>query len=78
MLYEVITNPQQQNELDAIARSQSLPAGFVLRAKILLLLADGFCYDAIKEKLDTTAPTIGCVTSCSNFARNQCSSYNFV
>ena len=51
-------NPQQQNELDAIARSQSLPAGFVLRAKILLLLADGFSYDTIKEKLDTTAPTI--------------------
>jgi len=51
-------NAQQQRELDEIARSQSLPAGFVLRAKILLLLADGFSYDAIKEKLDTTAPTI--------------------
>jgi transposase len=49
---------QQRSELDEIARSRSLPAGFVLRAKILLLLADGSSYDAIKEKLDTTAPTI--------------------
>ena len=50
--------PGQRGELNEIARSQSLPAGFVLRAKILLLLADGCSYDAIKEKLDTNAPTI--------------------
>ena len=51
-------NEHQRRDLDEIARSQSLPAGFVLRAKILLLLADGLSYDAIKNKLDTTAPTI--------------------
>ena len=51
-------NARQRSELNEIARSRSLPAGFVLRAKILLLLADGCSYDAIKEKLDTTAPTI--------------------
>lgn len=51
-------NRRQRSELQEIARSGSLPAGFVLRAKILLLLADRFCYDAIKAKLDTTAPTI--------------------
>ena len=45
-------------ELDEIACSQLLPAGFVLRAKIVLLLAEGYPYDAIKNKLDTTAPTI--------------------
>lgn len=49
---------RQRDELEEIARSQSLPAGFVLRAKILLLLADDASYDAIKAKLDTTAPTI--------------------
>jgi transposase len=48
----------QRLDLEDIARSQSLPAGFVLRAKIILLLADGCSYDAIKSKLDTTAPTI--------------------
>ena len=45
-------------DLNEIARSLSLPAGFVLRAKIILLLADGFSYDVIKARLDTTAPTI--------------------
>src|SRR5271156_3424134 len=45
-------------ELEEIARSQALPAGFVLRAKIVLLLAEGMPYEAIQAKLDTTAPTI--------------------
>jgi len=49
---------RQRSELQEIARSGALPAGFVLRAKILLLLADGVSYAAIKDKLDTTAPTI--------------------
>lgn len=49
----------QRTEIEEIARSQSLPAGFVLRAKILLLLADGLSYQAIAKKLDTSAPTIG-------------------
>lgn len=54
----VVLNSQQRSELEEIARSGSLPAGFVLRSKILLLLADGFSYEAIQDKLDTTAPTI--------------------
>lgn len=41
-------NQEQRGELQEIARSQSLPAGFVLRAKVLLLLAGGASYDAIK------------------------------
>lgn len=49
---------QQRSELQEIARSGSLPASFVLRAKILLLLANGLSYAAIRDKLDTTAPTI--------------------
>jgi transposase len=49
---------RQRTDLEEIARSLSLPAGFVMRAKIVLLLADGVSYDAIKAKLDTTAPTI--------------------
>lgn len=54
----VILNKRQREELERIARSGSLPAGFVLRAKILLALAAGMGYAAIKDKLDTTAPTI--------------------
>ena len=43
---------QQQADLEEMARSQSLPAGFVLRAKIVLLLADGWSYQAVARKLD--------------------------
>ena len=50
---------QQQADLEEIARSQSLPAGFVLRAKIVLLLADGWSYQAVARKLDTSTPTVG-------------------
>ena len=49
----------QCSELEEIARSQSLPAGFVPRAKIVLLLAEGFSYQAVADKLDTSAPTVG-------------------
>jgi transposase len=51
--------PLQRSELEEIARSQSLPAGFVQRSKILLLLADGLSYQAVADKLDTSTPTVG-------------------
>jgi len=51
--------PQQRSELEEIARSQSLPAGFVQRSNILLLLADGLSYHAVAAKLDTSTPTVG-------------------
>jgi transposase len=51
--------PQQRSDLGEIARSQSLPAGFVQRSKILLLLADGLSYQAVADKLDTSTPTVG-------------------
>jgi hypothetical protein len=38
--------------------SRSLPAGFVFRAKLILMLAEGVPFAAIKERLQTTAPTI--------------------
>jgi transposase len=36
----------------------SLPAGDVLRARMILMLADGRSYFEIQERLETTAPTI--------------------
>ena len=47
---------QQRMDLNEIARSLSLPAGFVLRAKIILLLANRSSYNTIKAKLDTPPP----------------------
>jgi len=48
----------QRAELTEIAQSRSLPAGYVFRAKLILLLAEGVSYDQIKRRLQTTAPTI--------------------
>jgi len=44
--------------LTAIAQSRSLPAGYVFRAKLILLLAEGLSFNTIKQRLQTTAPTI--------------------
>ena len=49
---------QQRADLNEIAQSRSLPAGFVFRAKLILMLAEGVPFAAIKERLQTTAPTI--------------------
>ena len=38
--------------------SRSLPAGDVIRARMILMLADGRSYTEIQERLQTTAPTI--------------------
>lgn len=48
----------QREELTSIAQSRSLPAGYVFRAKLVLMLADGFSFSAIQHMLQTTAPTI--------------------
>jgi len=49
---------QQRTDLNEIAQSRSLPAGFVFRAKLILMLAEGVPFAVIKERLQTTAPTI--------------------
>jgi len=55
---DIVLTDSARVDLEEMARSQSLPAGFVLRAKIIVLLAEGWSYAAIQSKLDTTAPTI--------------------
>jgi transposase len=49
---------EQRRDLNEIAQSRSLPAGFVFRAKLILMLADGHSFSVIKPRLQTTAPTI--------------------
>src|SRR3954468_20026400 len=41
-----------------MTQSRTLPAGDVMRARMLLLLSEGVPYRKIQEVLDTTAPTI--------------------
>ena len=48
----------QRDELIAISQSRSLPAGYVFRARLILMLADGLSFAAVQRQLQTTAPTI--------------------
>lgn len=41
-----------------MTQSRALPAGDVMRSRMILLLADGIAYQKIQDLLDTTAPTI--------------------
>jgi transposase len=54
----VVLDEEQQLELSRIAQSRSLPAGYVFRAKLILMLAEGASFSTIKQRLGTTAPTI--------------------
>jgi transposase len=55
---DIMLSGDQQLELSLIAQSRSLPAGYVFRARLILLLAEGASFSAIKQRLGTTAPTI--------------------
>jgi transposase len=55
---KLILNASRQDELVAISQSRSLPAGYVFRAKLIVMLAEGASFRTIKHKLGTTAPTI--------------------
>jgi hypothetical protein len=54
----VVLGEDQQLELSRIAQSRSLPAGYVFRARLILMLAEGASFGTIKQRLGTTAPTI--------------------
>ena len=58
MVNELLLTKDQQAQLSSIAQSRSLPAGYVFRAKLILMLADRASFSAIKQRLQTTAPTI--------------------
>jgi hypothetical protein len=55
---EIVLNEDQQLELSRVAQSRSLPAGYVFRARLILMLSEGASFSTIKDRLRTTAPTI--------------------
>ena len=55
---EVSLTHDQRSELSSIAQSRSLPGGYVFRAKLILMLAEGNSFNTIKRQLQTSAPTI--------------------
>jgi len=54
----VVLNDEQLMELGRIAQPRSLPAGYVFRARLILMLAEGASFSTIKQRLRTSAPTI--------------------
>ena len=54
----LILTEDERRELQQMAQSRTLPAGDVMRSRMILLLADGVSYQRIQDSLDTTAPTI--------------------
>ena len=54
----ITVTPAQRGELQAHLRRRNLPASVAVRMRIILMLDEGASYSDIKEKLDTTAPTI--------------------
>lgn len=55
---EVLQSEEQSKELNSIAQSRSLPAGYVFRARLILMLVEGATFSMIQKQLRTTAPTI--------------------
>lgn len=54
----LILSKDERDELTRWAQSRTLPAGDVLRARLILALADGLSYREIEKRLRTTPPTI--------------------
>jgi len=49
---------EQRDELEEWAQSRSMPAGDVVRARLMLALADGLTYREIQRKYGASAPTV--------------------
>lgn len=56
--HDVVLSDEQRRELNSIAHSRSLPAGYVFRARLILMRAEGASFSTIQQQLRTTAPTI--------------------
>jgi transposase len=54
----IVLAPEQRAELESMTRSTKVRAGLARRARIVLSLAEGLPYDAIREQLGASATTI--------------------
>jgi transposase len=55
----IVLTTEEREQLEAIQRSRSMPAGIVRRAKIILFSADGMSNADIAERLDASPFTVG-------------------
>jgi transposase len=56
----LVLTEEQRNELIRISQSRLLPAGYVKRAMLIVLLGEGVSYSEIRSRLETSKPTIVC------------------
>src|SRR6185369_13581123 len=54
----IVLTEHERRELRQITQSRTLPAGDVMRARMILQLSEGASYRRIQSLLYTTAPTI--------------------
>src|SRR5215469_4506350 len=54
----VVLSDRERDELNQMSESTKLLVGESLRARVILMLADGRKYGEIQERLGTSAPTI--------------------
>jgi transposase len=55
---KLVLTEEQRKELISISQSRALPAGYVTRAKLILLVSEGVPYSEIGWRLGTSKPTI--------------------
>src|SRR6266853_1961957 len=55
----LVLNPQQREQLEGLASSRTLPAGLVIRARIVLMSGAGINNQEIARQLRTTKATVG-------------------
>src|SRR5260370_6936144 len=55
----LVLKPEQREQLEGLASSRSLPAGLVMRARIILLSASGKTNLQIARQLELTNATVG-------------------
>ncbi len=56
--YEIVLSPEEREVLEARAHQQSAPYREVIRAKMILLAAEGLENEQIAQRLDVTRPTV--------------------
>ncbi len=56
--YAIVLSPEEREVLEARARQQSAPYREVIRAKLILLAAQGLENEQIAQRLDVTRPTV--------------------
>src|SRR5262245_29081349 len=62
--FSVILSEDKRQHVESLARHETSPYGDVVRAKIILLAAEGLSNDVIASRLDTPGQIVSCKRFC--------------